>query len=156
MNDRPRIIVGLVVFVVLALFPVWYGLAAGGDAGRPELELPDPTDRSLFPTDEAYHCVEDLPTIRADHVNLLDHWRDAVVRDGEKHYVSQAFDTTYEMSLTRTCMNCHQSRETFCARCHEYADVGSFHRLEPTGGDETPQYGIDCWDCHVDRGGIKP
>jgi len=64
-------------------------------------------------------------------MDLLNQWRDDVVRKGERYY--QAFDgTTHEMSLTRNCLGCHVNKDKFCDRCHDYLGV-------------TPY----CWDCHV-------
>jgi len=126
MSDRAKIGVGLVVFVALVTFPVWRVLGAGEAAAPPELELPA----------DAAECVEDTPYMQSLHMDLLNRWRDAVVRQGEREYTSASTGRTYLMSLTGTCLDCHSDRDTFCNRCHEYADVA------PT-----------CWDCHVDPGG---
>lgn len=123
MSDRGKIIFGLAVFLVAVTFPVWYGLLASGPGSPPEVELP---------ADET-QCVEEKDYMTANHMNLLDEWRDAVVRKGETTYVSKAHDDAYEMSLTRTCMKCHANRENFCSRCHTYADVDPY-----------------CWDCHLE------
>jgi hypothetical protein len=149
MNDKPRIIAGLAVCLILALFPIWYGFASGGATGRPDLEYPDRTDQTLFASEADYHCVEDVGYIRASHMELLNQWRNAVVRDGERYYTSRDYGDRYEMSLTGTCMRCHQNREAFCARCHEYADVKSYHRLDAFAENQPPQYGVFCWDCHL-------
>jgi hypothetical protein len=124
MNDKPVIMVGLVAGLVLLTFPFWYTRAAGRAGAPPDLELPD----------GATPCVEDREYMRAHHMELLDRWRDAVVRKGDQApYVSQTFGTKHKKSLTKTCMACHTSRETFCDKCHEYANVAS---------------AIRCWDCH--------
>ena len=82
-------------------------------------------------------CVESREFMLANHMHLLDQWRDAVVRDGRVEYTSVSYpDRTYTMSLTGTCLNCHASRDNFCTRCHDYANV------DPT-----------CWDCHVESRG---
>jgi hypothetical protein len=120
-SDKPIIIVGLVIAVGALTFPFWYNLAIGSPTPSPDLETPEG------------QCVEDVETMRAEHMDLLNKWRDAVVRDGEKTYVSKTYGDSHEMSLTRTCMSCHESRESFCQKCHSYANV------EPT-----------CWDCHVE------
>ncbi len=126
MSDKGKIIAGLGIFLVLATFPIWHTLGAGGDASLPELELPK----------DASQCVEDTEYMAAQHMDLLNQWRDAVVREGKKDYTSRAFGGLYEMSLTKTCMRCHSNTETFCIRCHNFANV------EPR-----------CWDCHVEPGG---
>jgi hypothetical protein len=122
MNDRPRIVGGLVVALAALAFPFWYALAAGR-AAPPKVDLPAGQAQ----------CVEDAQYMKANHMDLLNRWRDAVVRNGKKMYVSKAFGKSYEMSFTKTCMGCHTNRKTFCDRCHTYANV------QPT-----------CWDCHVE------
>ncbi len=126
MSDKGKIIAGLGIFLVLATFPIWHRLGAGGDALLPDLELPKDSSK----------CVEDTEYMTAHHMDLLDQWRDAVVREGKRDYTSKTFGGLYEMSLTKTCMRCHSNRETFCTRCHNFANV------EPR-----------CWDCHVEPGG---
>jgi hypothetical protein len=128
MSDKGVIVVGLIIFVGLVTFPFWYTrTAAGGDTlAAPDVELPT----------DATQCVEDKPFMIAHHMELLNQWRDAVVRQGEAEYTSRAFGTHYEMSLTRTCLRCHSNGQTFCDRCHTYADVH-------------PR----CWDCHVEPKG---
>ncbi|MGD2070190.1 MAG: sulfate reduction electron transfer complex DsrMKJOP subunit DsrJ [Gemmatimonadota bacterium] len=121
MRDRTFIAVGLGLVLVLGAYPVWNGLRAEGEEGRPTLE------RASDPSG----CVEDTLFMRANHQELLNEWRTAVVRDGEVHYTSTS-GRQFEMSLTGTCLGCHESQEAFCGRCHTWADV------EPT-----------CWNCHV-------
>lgn len=125
MSDKAKIAAGLALFVALVGFPLWYALAATGDAARPELELP--TDQT--------RCVEDTEYMTANHMDLLNRWRNAVVREGQKEYVS-ASGQVFIMSLTKTCLDCHTNRDNFCTRCHDYSDV-------------SPK----CWDCHVDPEG---
>ena len=125
MNDKGRILVGLAVFVILVTFPFWSRLAAAGEIARPELSLPA----------DATECIEDTPFMTANHMDLLNQWRNAVVREGEREYTSTSGET-YLMSLTGTCLDCHGSRDDFCTRCHDYSNV------EPA-----------CWDCHVEPGG---
>ena len=126
MNDKARVIIIIVVFVALAAFPFWYALGAGDPADQPVLEMPE----------NATQCVEDKTYMTANHMNLLNQWRDAVIRDGEKTYISNATGEQHSMSLTGTCLGCHINRDAFCTRCHDYANV------EPT-----------CWDCHVESKG---
>jgi len=142
MNDKPVILVGLVIGLALLTFPFWYTRAAGRSASPPQLELP--RGKST--------CVEDTEYMRAHHMELLDQWRDAVVRQGDQTpYVSKAFGAKYEKSLTKTCMGCHTKRETFCDKCHEYANVSSLHPVQELAADrrsEAAMPGIGCWDCH--------
>jgi hypothetical protein len=123
MSDKGKIFLGLGVLVVVVAFPFWYTLPAGSPGPKPELELPAGETQ----------CVELKDYMTAHHMEILNQWRDAVVRQGQKDYTSKAYGKTYEMSLTGTCMGCHQKRDTFCNRCHNYADVNPY-----------------CWDCHLE------
>jgi hypothetical protein len=140
MKDKPVIIVGLVIAVAALTFPFWYALAGPRGGSPPEVELP---------AGESKRCVEDRDFMKAHHMELLNQWRDAVVRDGGKEYESEEYPgDVYEMSLTRTCLGCHDvtdesaasvggeptppGRARFCYQCHAYVDV------EPT-----------CWECHL-------
>jgi hypothetical protein len=125
MRDRLRITTGLAVFVALAAFPIWHALGTGGALARPELERPvgEPA------------CVEDSATMTTRHAALLQEWRNAVVRDGQKDYTA-ASGQSYVMSLTGTCMHCHSDGSKFCDRCHSYAGVE-----------------LNCWSCHIEPKG---
>ena len=122
MSDRTWIYTGLGVFVALALFPAWYGTLTRAEGAAPEL---------VYPAAET-ECVESAEYMRAHHPALLGAWRQAAVREGATEYTSST-GAVHAISLTGTCMGCHDDRQTFCVRCHEYADVG------PT-----------CWECHVE------
>ena len=123
MYDSRKIIAGLVVFVILVTIPVWYNR---GKASTP----PNP----VLPTDYE-NCIEDTAYMKASHMQLLNDWRTAVVRDGDRTYTNKA-GKTFKMSLTDTCLGCHSSKADFCDRCHTYVDV-------------TPY----CWECHIDQKG---
>ncbi len=123
MNDKKIIVTGLVIFLIALTFPVWYSLAAKGEFDRSKLELP---------VDEK-QCIEDKEFMTPNHMQLLLDWRETVVRESIREYTSKSTGKKYEMSLSRTCLNCHTDRDTFCNKCHTYADV------HPT-----------CWGCHVD------
>jgi hypothetical protein len=138
MNDKKTIVIGLVVALVVLTLPFWYSFAAGRPEPAPSLALPPG------------HCVE--KDMRARHIELIDQWRDAVVREGETDpYESQDYPgELYERSLTKTCLlQCHAIaqaeatpagttqtltvRQRFCQQCHDYANVRP-----------------DCWDCHLE------
>jgi len=122
MRDRIWIIAALIVFVGLVTYPAWRSLEARTTSRPPTLLLPKLEKE----------CVAPTPYMRSSHMKLLLDWRDSVVRDGQRQYL--AFNgKTYEMSLTGTCLKCHD-KQAFCDRCHDYAGV------------PTPY----CWDCHVD------
>jgi len=120
MYDAGKIIPGLIVFIGLATVPVWYNAGTEESGDRPELTLPQNADK----------CVADLEFMRTDHMNLLNEWRDRVARDGERYVEIDGVQT--EMSLTNTCMGCHDDKAAFCDRCHDYLGVVPY-----------------CWDCHL-------
>ncbi len=124
MRDRKWILTGLVVFVAVALFPVWYG-ALAGKATAPNPPLP--TNSSS--------CIEPTQWMIANHPGLLNSWRNEVVRQGLATFVSPS-GKDYPISFPGTCFSCHQSGEAFCQTCHSYADVH-----------------LSCWECHVQSGG---
>ena len=114
----------IIVFVAMMLSPMLMNLA-GGKADVPKPELPK------FEKE----CVESAAYMRANHMSLLDTWRNDVVRDGEREYVPHVKRDNmgpYDKSLTRTCLKCHNNKTKFCDRCHTYAGVKPY-----------------CWTCHV-------
>jgi hypothetical protein len=121
MRDKTRITIGLGLFLLVGALPLWNALSDRGEATRPILERPA----------NETNCVEDTLYMAGHHQDLLNEWRTAVVRSGERYYTSRS-GVRYEMSLTGTCMKCHTNSQTFCERCHRYADVQ-----------------ITCWNCHV-------
>ncbi len=121
MNDSRNIIAGLLIFIVLASIPVWYNK---GKASIP----PEP----VLPKDSKY-CVEDSAFMKTSHMQLLNDWRTAVVRDGDRVY-KNSMGRIFKISMTGTCLGCHTSKADFCDKCHAYADVKPY-----------------CWECHVDN-----
>ncbi len=122
MYDGNKIIPGLVIFVGLITFPFWYNIGSAAYE-KPDLKLPE------FEKE----CVQPLEWIRAEHMQLLDDWRDLAVRDNKRLYVNEA-GKDFDMSLTNTCMSsrCHANKAEFCDRCHDALAVAPY-----------------CWDCHV-------
>lgn len=121
MYDAGKVIVGLLVFLCLITFPVWYNVGSGKGDFKPDLQLGT----------QEKECVAPKIQMRASHMQLLDTWRDTVVRDGPRLY--RAWNgKTFQMSLTKTCLKCHSKKEKFCDECHSYAGV------DP-----------NCWNCHV-------
>jgi hypothetical protein len=122
LHDGKKITFGLIVFLGLATYPAWYMLARGGHGEVPALPKPPGADR----------CVESKEFMRAHHMELLDTWRDSVVREGRRTYVSRDFPgQSHEMSLSKTCLRCHADREKFCDHCHSTLSVAP-----------------SCWECH--------
>lgn len=121
MHDAGKIIIGLVAFIALIAFPIWYNVATGKADYVPELEKPVKGDQ----------CVADVEYMRASHMDMLDEWRDLVVREGKRIYTAPD-GRKFNMSLTSTCLDCHSNKEAFCERCHTYMSVDPY-----------------CWDCHI-------
>lgn len=122
MYDTGKIIIGLVVFLIAVTFPFWFSFANETAGFRPELKLPE---------DES-NCVESTEYMRAFHMDLLNQWRDLVVREGQRVYISST-GQRHEMSLTNNCISCHTSKADFCDQCHNYVGVSPY-----------------CWDCHIE------
>ena len=120
MYDGGKIITGLVIFFLLLTFPFWFNL---GQASYEPPELQEPKKGEA--------CIEPTDWMRANHMELLDDWRDIVVREGKRYYTSSTGQKV-EMSLQKTCLDCHASREEFCTKCHDAASVDPY-----------------CFDCHV-------
>lgn len=121
MYDAKKIITGLAIFIVAVTFPFWYGFTFGESTDRPELVTPP----------AGTQCVEPKAFMKANHMDLLNDWRDAVVREGRRVYVSSD-NKEFPMSLTSTCLGCHGKKDDFCGRCHDYVGVRPY-----------------CWDCHI-------
>lgn len=122
MNDKGKIIVGLIIFVAVFTFPFWYNHGSATEPPEPKL-----TDKAK----KAEHCVEETAYMRTEHMQILDEWRDTVVRDGDRLYVSSS-GKEYMASLSNSCMDCHSNKEDFCDKCHNYTSVNPY-----------------CWDCHT-------
>ncbi len=123
MHDTGKVLLGLAVFAGVATGPVWYGIGRG-KGQPPQLEKP---------VGGATRCIEPTPVMRARHMEILNQWRDAVVRGDQRVYVASD-GQRHRMSLTGTCLRCHAEPAKFCTKCHEYAGVEAF-----------------CWDCHQQK-----
>jgi hypothetical protein len=123
MNDAGKILGGLIIFLLLVTAPMWYQLATGkGETG------PDP----VIAPGAGTTCVAGTEYMRAKHMDLLNEWRDDVVRRADRIHVAPD-GKEYDKSLSRTCMSCHSNKAEFCDRCHDYTAVDPY-----------------CWDCHVE------
>ena len=121
MYDGKKIVPGLIIFFGLMTYPIWNS-AVNGKAGY----IPKP---KISP--DKKECVEPKAYIRVYHKELLEDWKTSVVRNGTRIYVATN-KKRYNMSLTKTCMNCHTDKTEFCDQCHNYAGVSN-----------------KCWDCHI-------
>ena len=124
MYDQGKVIAGLVIFVVLITFPFWYNLGKAAPAPEPKL-----SGKAAL---AGQQCVESKQYMKAEHIQILNDWRETVVRDAKRIYVN-IDGKKFEMSLSNTCLDCHTEKAEFCDKCHNYASVSPY-----------------CWDCHVD------
>ena len=126
MYNKPMVLGGLSVFVVLFTFPFWYTNffnpdTGHGHGGKPEGE-----------------CVESAEWMRANHMLLLQQWRDEVVREGNYTYVNSK-GVEFRKGLTNTCLDCHSNKVT-------------------EGGAGVDDHGDETMAApdHVDKPGSKP
>ncbi len=125
MYDAGKIITGLIIFIALFASPIWYDAISGKEAlKQPELILPSRADQK--------ECVLSAEYMRSNHMELLNDWRFRVVRQGERKFIT-AGHKTVDMSLSKTCFNCHTNTTQFCDRCHNYVGVSPY-----------------CWECHTE------
>jgi hypothetical protein len=117
--DKPVIVVGVLVFLAIFAFPIWTAL--GTSPAQPKVELPK----------DMKECVAPTEYMKTSHMQLLNEWRDSVVRDNNRVWVSHT-GKQYNMSLTNECLRCHTQKDKFCDQCHNYVGVAPF-----------------CWDCHT-------
>jgi hypothetical protein len=126
--DGGKILIGLAAFLAFALFPFYNNF--GKVNAKPEPKLDTPVILQL--PEQERTCVESKEFMRTEHMQLLNNWRDSVVRDGYRQYVSDTTGKHYNMSLQNECMRCHANKKKFCDECHNYMAVKPY-----------------CWDCHI-------
>ena len=119
MYDSGKVISGLIIFVLIITFPIWYNHGVAADVPKAEM----PKDKKK--------CVLPLKEMRPNHMQMLNQWRDDVLRNGDRAFFSVE-GKMYQKSLQNACIQCHVSKKKFCDTCHAYASV-------------TPY----CWDCHL-------
>jgi len=121
MHDTGKVLLGLIIFLALITFPIWFNVAKGKATYVPELAKPVKGDQ----------CVADIEYMKASHMDLLNQWRDEVVRHNERIYISPTGEK-FNKSLSHTCLDCHSDKANFCDKCHSYMAVDPY-----------------CWDCHI-------
>jgi len=134
-----KIIASLIIFVAFLTFPFFSNMGKA-NAGPEALAA---TVSQLA----GKQCVEPASYMRTNHMQLLNQWRNADVRDGKTVYVNTQ-GKSFDISL-QSCVECHSTQATatttgvsnpvlntssdqFCVSCHTYASV------KPT-----------CWSCHA-------
>ena len=125
MYNSGKIIAGLVVFFILATLPFLLNFGKANAKIEPSIDTPE---INAMPNK---HCVETKVFMRAEHMQLLNNWRDQVVRNGNRIYVGSD-GNEYQISLQNTCMKCHSNKKKFCDKCHNYMAVKPY-----------------CWGCHI-------
>jgi len=124
MNDLGKvfgILIILLLIGVLGALPV-YNTSMGKADYKPKPKI----------VTEEKQCVKTKAWMTAEHMVLLNDWRDEAVREGNRDFVGDN-GKIYDMSLSRTCMKCHPNKKEFCDECHNYTSVSPY-----------------CWDCHVE------
>ena len=118
--DTGKTIILIVIFVFLFIFPAFYNMITGRASVIPKPEI----------ITKEKQCVADTLYMKEYHMQLLQDWRDKVVRENVRIYEGIG-GKKYTISLTNTCLDCHSNKEKFCDQCHSYVAV-------------TPT----CWNCH--------
>ncbi|MGC8490227.1 MAG: sulfate reduction electron transfer complex DsrMKJOP subunit DsrJ [Syntrophobacteraceae bacterium] len=134
--DGKYILIGLLAFVVLATFPIWYDHGKAVPPANPSLNTP------VIDAMAHKHCILSKEQMITGHMLLLNQWRTEVVRYGKRVYVAPGGEK-YQMSLETECFRCHSNKAEFCDRCHNYA--GLEKASDPY-----------CFTCHVVPAETKP
>ena len=130
--DGGKIFLGLLVFVALATFPFTFNMVMGKGTKAPEPKTDTPAIQEWEKANGKKECVESKEFMRTEHMQLLNNWRDSVVRDYNRGYKSTTSGKRFTMSLQNGCMSCHTNKKKFCDECHTYMSVKPY-----------------CWDCHI-------
>jgi len=130
--DGGKIFLGLLVFVAIATFPFTFNMVMGKGTKTPEPKTDTPAIQEYEKVNGKKECVESKEFMRTEHMQLLNNWRDSVVRDYNRGYMSNTNGKRFNMSLQNGCMQCHSNKKKFCDECHNYMAVKPY-----------------CWDCHI-------
>lgn len=153
MYNGGKIILGLIVFLFIMTFPIWYNLASEKDLSRLDpiaatKDVPG-KDRCVLPKEE----------MRASHMDLLNEWREIVVRRGERihttpdgrnfnrslSYIYQEPEPTAKMvALTETLAE----SDSNVVEEAEVAVNRNPMKMMPLESEIT---GYSCMDCHSNR-----
>jgi hypothetical protein len=128
--NKGPVFLGIVIFLALALFPFYNNF--GKTNKKPEPKTDTPAIMEYEKLNGKKECVESKEYMRAEHMQILNQWRDSVVRDYNRGYISDSNHKRFDMSLQNGCMKCHSNKKKFCDECHNYLAVKPY-----------------CWDCHI-------
>ena len=118
-NAKP-VCIGIVILVVLLTAPFWAGMFGHNYT---ETGIVKPADEKA--------CVESVDFMRANHMRLLNEWRDEALRNENRVYVASN-GKKWAISLQNTCLKCHTDYKEFCDKCHVANSVDPY-----------------CWTCHI-------
>ncbi len=120
MYNKKYILAGIAIFIVMFTSPFWLNFGSDDYTG-PKLATPAGVTE----------CIESKEYMIANHMTILNEWRDEALREGKREYVATN-GKKWVISLQNTCMECHANKEEFCDACHDTNSVDPY-----------------CWDCHV-------
>lgn len=121
MYNAKAVVIGIIIFVVVFSSPFWLGWIGQNYTNTGVVILPGETS-----------CIENTEFMRANHMRLLNEWRDQALRNGVREYQSALNGKKWVLSLQNTCMKCHSNYSEFCERCHVANSVYPY-----------------CWTCHI-------
>jgi hypothetical protein len=130
--DGGKIFLGLIVFVAFATFPFYYKVVSGVEVKKPDPKTDTPAIQEFEKQYGKKQCVESKEFMRTEHMQLLNNWRDSVVREGNRGYMGDDGTRRFNMSLQNECLKCHSNKKKFCDECHNYMAVKPY-----------------CFDCHI-------
>ncbi|MDR0815854.1 MAG: sulfate reduction electron transfer complex DsrMKJOP subunit DsrJ [Desulfovibrio sp.] len=126
MYNAKAVVAGIIIFVVLCTSPFWAG-RTGQDYKK----------TGIVPPGDEKNCVENVTFMRAQHMRLLNEWRDEALRKENRTYIA-ADGKKWIISLQNTCLKCHSNYKDFCQKCHVANSVDPY-----------------CWTCHIIPGENK-
>ena len=125
MYNAGKVIIGIIIFLLFCSMPFMMN-NSGVSKSAPKLEYPA----------DAKKCIYEKEYMNHNHMNILNDWRDKVVRQDTRYFDFNGVQTA--MSLSKTCMKCHTFKVKFCDKCHNYLGEAPY-----------------CWDCHVTPEEVK-
>ena len=128
MNKNRLVALGLILFVLLFTFPVLMNLGKSVAKTQPPAMLQD--QKAMQELADKLG-VKNIDEFRERHKQVLAEWKDIVVRDGKRVYVTKD-GREIPISLQNLA-----SQPQYCSDCHDYAGI------------KKP----NCWTCHVEPKG---
>ena len=128
MNKNRLVALGLILFVLLFTFPVLMNLGKSVTKTQPPSLLQD--QKAMQELADKLG-VKNIDEFRERHKQVLAEWKDIVVRDGKRVYVTKD-GREIPISLQNLA-----SQPQYCSDCHDYAGIEK----------------QNCWTCHVEPKG---